>query len=212
MRGVDNREDLLAWLGIVNDLCKYACYTMKSPSTIMETISFDTPVGFMRTVFSEASFTYLMGCNTQEQVHESVYNGLRLVQRLSYRIGAVFNKVIPIGKDFWEEVREAQAVPPPAQPDNVAEREAAIRMRALREEQHLLDRAAMIARDRANARNNAAQLEMERDRGGPHQLVRNHRMFRVPPPINPIPGEHILEIPGPEGIQRILNQNDIDVD
>ena len=103
MRGLDNEEDVLAWLEILNELTQYACYTMKSPVTVVEDISKLSPLGFMKTVFSKDSLNRLTTGMTVDDISSSVYEGLRLVQRLVYRVGSEFENVRFRKKDFWEE-------------------------------------------------------------------------------------------------------------
>lgn len=113
MRGVDNRQDLLNWLKIVNELCLYACYTLKNPVSLIEDVSLKTPVKVLREVFSEESADLLTRALTEEYISNSVYEGLRLVQVLCYRVGSDFDKVKVKGQDFWAAVQEDPAPGPP---------------------------------------------------------------------------------------------------
>lgn len=101
MRGLDNREDVLAWLSIVNELCTYGCYEMKNPVDLVEGISMKTPVGFIKEVFSRENFSLITKGISEDQIGASVYEGLRLVQMLCYKIGTEFDQVRLRGKDFW---------------------------------------------------------------------------------------------------------------
>jgi hypothetical protein len=101
MRGVDNREDMLAWLSIVRELCEYACYKMRNPITIIEQISIKTPRMFLSEIFSEENVQRLTEGLSDNEIHDSVYQGLRLVQMICYQVGAEFDGVNIIGKDFW---------------------------------------------------------------------------------------------------------------
>ena len=101
MRGLDNREDLLEWLEIINEFCDYACYKMKNPVTLIEEISLKTPLGFIKQVFSQKNAMKLTHGLNERIINQSVYDGLRLVQMLSYRIGTEFDQVKLSGKDFW---------------------------------------------------------------------------------------------------------------
>lgn len=101
MRGLDNKEDMLAWLSIVSELCDYACYNMRNPITVLENISVKTPLVFLSDIFSKENVARLTEGLTANQVHDSVYDGLRLVQMLCYRIGTEFEGVKLKGKDFW---------------------------------------------------------------------------------------------------------------
>lgn len=101
MRGLDKREDILSWLSIINELCDYACYKMNNPITLVEQISVKTPAVFLSDIFSDENVGKLTNNLTNNQIHDSVYEGLRLVQMLCYRIGAEFDGVVIQAKDFW---------------------------------------------------------------------------------------------------------------
>lgn len=101
MRGLDNKTDILAWLDILNEFCQYACYTMKNPATLIEDISVKTPKGFLREVFSRKSYDALTANLNDDLISGSIYEGLRMVQMLCYRIGTEFDQVRLRGRDFW---------------------------------------------------------------------------------------------------------------
>lgn len=101
MRGLDNREDVLRWLSILNDFCEFACYKMKNPVDIVRLISEETPTGFMRKVFSKENVDELLKSVSEYDLNASVYEGLRLVQMLCYKIGTEFEQVRLRGRDFW---------------------------------------------------------------------------------------------------------------
>jgi hypothetical protein len=101
MRGLDNREDLQDWLDIVHEFCEYACYTMKNPVTLIEQISVKTPIGFLLDIFSKENFERLTKDVNHQFIEQSIYDGIRLVQMMCYKIGTEFDKVKPKGKDFW---------------------------------------------------------------------------------------------------------------
>ena len=102
MRGLDNQTDMVAWLNILNEFCEYACYTMKNPVDLVEAISVKTPLGFVKEVFSKDNFMLLTKGIDEHKINASIYEGLRLVQMMCYRIGTEFDKVRPRGRDFWE--------------------------------------------------------------------------------------------------------------
>jgi hypothetical protein len=102
MRGLDNREDILAWLDILNEFTDYACYKMKNPVTLIEEISIKTPIGFIKEVFSKENFLRLTKGIDESDINNSIYEGLRLVQMLCYKIGTEFDQVRLRGRDFWE--------------------------------------------------------------------------------------------------------------
>lgn len=110
MRGLDNEEDVLSWLSIINELCEFACYKMKNPSSLIEEISVKTPLGFLKEIFSEDNFKKLTNNLNYDEVRNSIYEGLRLVQMLSYKIGEDFDKVKIVGKDFWASFNEDREI------------------------------------------------------------------------------------------------------
>lgn len=109
MRGLDNAQDVVDWLNIVNELCEFACYKMQNPMTLVQDISIKTPVNFLRDVFSENSFNKLTAGLTENEISNSVYEGLRLVQMLCYIIGNEFDGVRLKGRDFWAGLVENKA-------------------------------------------------------------------------------------------------------
>jgi hypothetical protein len=126
MRGVDNKDDMLAWLSIVRELCEYACYTMRNPVAIVEQISVKTPKMFLSEIFSDENVKRLTEGLSDNEIHDSVYQGLRLVQMICYQVGAEFDGVKIVGKDFWASLdkkevdnlddlaEELQGLAPPA--------------------------------------------------------------------------------------------------
>lgn len=101
MRGLDNKEDIIEWLTILNSFCEYGCYTMKSPVEIVEKISKNGPRGFIEEVFGKPNAQKLTAGLSDDYLNVSVFEGLRLVQMLCYRIGTEFDQVRLRGKDFW---------------------------------------------------------------------------------------------------------------
>lgn len=110
MRGLDNREDLLAWLSIVHEFCDYACYKMKNPVTLVEQISAIRPIGLLREIFSKENVNRLIKDVNEYDLDRSIYDGLRLVQMMCYKIGTEFDQVKLVGKDFWASFNEDKAV------------------------------------------------------------------------------------------------------
>lgn len=101
MRGLDNKQDVLNWVSIIKEFCEYACYTVKNPVNLIEEISMKTPKGFLRQVFSPANYALLTQNLSDDLINGSIYEGLRLVQMLVYRIGTEFDQVRLRGRDFW---------------------------------------------------------------------------------------------------------------
>lgn len=127
MRGLNKREDVIKWLDILNDFCNFACYEMKNPSTLLEDISRQGPMGLLNNIFSKKNVTELTKGLEEHEINASIYEGLRMVQMLCYRIGTEFDQVRLRGRDFWasfsedkdlgpdvaaEDVRAMQAAPP----------------------------------------------------------------------------------------------------
>lgn len=103
MRGLDNSEDVISWLTILNDLCIYACYAMGKPSNFIENISTKGVHGILSEIFSEESYKKLTNEVSDHEVHASVYEGLRVVQPLAYKVSQYYDKIKPLDKDFWEK-------------------------------------------------------------------------------------------------------------
>lgn len=106
MRGLDNREDVQAWLKIIKELTDFACYTMQNPVDLIQDISVKTPEGFLAEVFSPDSLALLTKDLNEGEVGNSIYEGLRLVQMLCYKIGTEFDQVRLKGRDFWAAFSE----------------------------------------------------------------------------------------------------------
>ena len=111
MRGLDNQEDMKAWLSILKEFCDYSCYQMQNPVTLVETISVKTPLGFIKEIFSKTNFTLLTKGIDEHEINASVYEGLRLVQMMCYRIGTEFDQVRLKGRDFWASFNKEEPKP-----------------------------------------------------------------------------------------------------
>ncbi len=101
MRGLDNREDMLNWLSIIFEFCDYASYKMKNPIDVIRALSEEGPEVFLRKIFSKENFLLLTRGINIEDIAQSLYQGLRLVQMLAYRVGTEFDQVRLRGRDFW---------------------------------------------------------------------------------------------------------------
>lgn len=116
MRGLDNKEDIITWLNIIDEFCQYACYTMKNPVDLVEMISAKTPLGFVKEVFSKGNVALLTEDLGEYEINASVYEGLRLVQMLCYRIGTEFDQVRLRGRDFWASFSDGEEPIPDVDP------------------------------------------------------------------------------------------------
>jgi hypothetical protein len=74
---------------------------MKNPVNLIEAISVKTPLGFVKEVFSKDNFMLLTKGIDEHDINASIYDGLRLVQMMCYRIGTEFDQVRLRGRDFW---------------------------------------------------------------------------------------------------------------
>ncbi len=108
MRGLDNKEDVIAWLGMLDEFCSYACYTMANPVKVIEDISLKSPRGFLKEIFSADAVEKLTRGMDEIELNASIYEGLRLVQMLCYKIGTEFDRVHLRGRDFWASLKEDQ--------------------------------------------------------------------------------------------------------
>jgi hypothetical protein len=104
MRGLDNRQDVLDWLSILKDFTSYACYTMQNPISVVENISLKSPRGFLQEVFSTDNYDKLVAGLDDQEINKSVYEGVRLVQMMCYKIGAEFEGVRIVQPDYWAEL------------------------------------------------------------------------------------------------------------
>lgn len=112
MRGVDNKQDLIQWLDILNEFTQYACYKMGNPTDLIQELSQKAPEEFLRGIFSKESFVALTKGWDMQELHYSMYEGLRLVQPLSHKIGERWKFIQPRVKDFWAEEAAKKAPPP----------------------------------------------------------------------------------------------------
>lgn len=101
MRGLDKRQDLLDWLNIINEFCDYASYKMKNPIDVLQAISNEGASGFLAKVFTKNNVKLLTEGLSEHEISASMYEGLRLVQMLAYRVGTEFDQVRLRGRDFW---------------------------------------------------------------------------------------------------------------
>lgn len=108
MRGLDNQEDIIAWLKILSEFCEYAVYKMKNPITVVENLSLKGPETFLREIFSAESYQRLTDKISIEDIQGSMYEGVRLIQMMCYRVGTEFDQVKFRGKDFWASLGESK--------------------------------------------------------------------------------------------------------
>ena len=110
MRGLDNSEDVKTWLSIIDDLCQFACYGMKAPSDLVEDVSILGPKGFVERVFSKTNSELLLKEWNGADLHLSLYDGIRIIQPLAYRVSEGYKDVKLLGKDFWaQEAKKVKA-------------------------------------------------------------------------------------------------------
>jgi hypothetical protein len=120
MRGLDNEADVLEWLSILDDLCQYGCYKMKNPVTMLEEISVKGPLQFVKSIFKFGNFMKLTKGIDEAAISDSLYQGLRLVQMLAYRVGTEFDQVRLRGPDFWASLSGDEAAIPDVDPKELA--------------------------------------------------------------------------------------------
>lgn len=121
MRGLDNEQDVLDWLSILDDLCQYGCYKMKNPVTVLEEISVKGPLMFLKSVFKFGNFMKLAQGVDEGAIADSMYQGLRLVQMLAYRVGTEFDQVRLRGPDFWASLQSDAPPVPDVDPKNLVQ-------------------------------------------------------------------------------------------
>lgn len=120
MRGLDNRQDLLDWLSILNDFCDYACYKMKNPIDVITLVSQKSGLGLLKEVFSKKNVDNLTKDMHELDLNNSLYEGIRLVQMLAFKIGTEFDQVRLRGKDFWAGFKKNKEPEPDVDPEVVA--------------------------------------------------------------------------------------------
>jgi hypothetical protein len=79
---------------------------MFNPARLMEEISLKTPDGFLKEVFKDRSYKLLTEDLKREEINESIYDGLRLVQNLCYHLDPIYDKIVPKQPDWWEQQEE----------------------------------------------------------------------------------------------------------
>lgn len=204
MRGLDNAEDVIAWLSILNELCTFACYEMKEPSKFLEGLSIYGIDGTLSSVFSENSIKRLTENVPEQEVSASIWEGLRVVQPLAYKVSAFYDKLKPISKDFWEEKAQEEA-------EDDFDRDAALNLEAeeladLMEEEPELNAAPpprwddMINLGQGREDRIAAlveQLNAVADAQRWNMVLGNRRPARILEPLNPAPRLGLVEIRNP---------------
>jgi hypothetical protein len=93
MRGADNPQMVIDWLGILHEMYQYVIdHEGQSPAKLIEQLSFDGSDAWLRKIFSPDAYDKLMETwnISGNDLHRSLYQGVRLVQLLSYGIEEAF--------------------------------------------------------------------------------------------------------------------------
>lgn len=97
MRGAVSAEQVNTWVDILNDMYEYALNTMKSPMSLITTLSHKGAAALMHEIFSPDSFQALMKTFPPvHTLHYSLMEGARIIQVFAYDFGDDFEaEVVP---------------------------------------------------------------------------------------------------------------------
>ena len=113
MRGAKTAEEIIAWLGIINDLYLYSL-KMVSPTEIIEALSQQGADGLFNSVFSANSRMALHRTlpPVDFNLFASLMEGARLIQPLAYEFDAEFKKKkvfkVPEETKIGKEIQDVQ--------------------------------------------------------------------------------------------------------
>lgn len=103
MRGLDSAESVNKWLDIISLLGNYAFNSIENPALLIEQVSAQGPVGFVREVLGNYYEEVVGAEMSEDYIAHSVYEGLRLTQGLAYSIGSCWGLIRKNVPDFWEQ-------------------------------------------------------------------------------------------------------------
>ena len=90
MRGADNPQMVIEWINILRNLYQFT-EKMIPPSDLIEQISIMGVQDWLRSIFSEENYDRLMATWPPERnLQASIYQGIRLVQVLAYRLDEAY--------------------------------------------------------------------------------------------------------------------------
>lgn len=100
MRGANSAEQVNNWLDILNDLYEYSL-KMDSPVDVVRNLSYLGADGLLRAVFSAKNAGELLATLPKTKIlHESLMEGVRLIQVFSYQFDEQFNaKIEPVKEE-----------------------------------------------------------------------------------------------------------------
>lgn len=117
MRGAKTAEEVNNWVSILNDLYQYAL-AMKSPTDVINQLSYLGAEGLMRSVFKKENYDELMKTFPKPRtLHASLMEGARMVQVFAYEFDPAFHAEVKIEKPKTVEL--GQGLPlrfPPIRP------------------------------------------------------------------------------------------------
>jgi hypothetical protein len=86
MQGCDSAKQVNQWLEILNELYQWSLHNRSAPSDVIEQVSFLGPRGFIFNVFSKEVGERLIGNLTDQELYNSLYEGVRLIQMFAYTL------------------------------------------------------------------------------------------------------------------------------
>lgn len=97
MRGADSEQQVKDWLSILNQLYEYSCKEdVPAPARLLESLSHLGAQGFLSQFFDQASIIKLLAAWPRDHdLHQSLMDGVRLVQMFAYRLDETWNAEAP---------------------------------------------------------------------------------------------------------------------
>lgn len=108
MRGADNADMVLDWMNVLRQVYIFATEKMESPARFIESLSFLGIEGFLAQVFDKETTANLLAAWGKRDIRTSLFEGVRLIQVLAYRIDEVYAIPAPIAppvppKKNWKD-------------------------------------------------------------------------------------------------------------
>lgn len=93
MGGAKSAEEVQAWLKILKQMYDFACYKMETPRKLIEALSMYGAQGWMDQIFDKEISKLLVDSWDEKEgtLHNSMFEGARLIQHLSYRLEEAYN-------------------------------------------------------------------------------------------------------------------------
>ena len=96
MRGADNDQMVKDWIEIIHQMYDFTVNRVKRPVELIENLSFMGVDGWMLNIFTKEVYDKLRASWPPERnLHQSLYEGVRLIQFLAYRLDEAFQIEVP---------------------------------------------------------------------------------------------------------------------